>query len=60
MITMLSPEYVKKAAERTERIKGDISFARFMGITEDQIKESTINYGPILFSVGKRVSLVPF
>ena len=42
MITMLSPEYVKKAAERTERIKGDISVLRFIKIPEDQIKEASI------------------
>ena len=42
MITMLSPEYVKKAAERTERIKGDISVLRFIKIPEDQIKEAII------------------
>ena len=38
MMTMLSPEYVKMAAERTEKIKEDISFGRFMGIAEEQIK----------------------
>ena len=42
MITMLSPEYVKKAAERTERIKEDISVLRFIKIPEDQIKEAII------------------
>ena len=42
MMTMLSPEYVKMASERTEKIKEDISFARFMGIAEDQIKELII------------------
>ena len=42
MMTMLSPEYVKMASERTEKIKEDISFARFMGMTEDQIKEGII------------------
>ena len=46
MITTLSPEYIRMAAQRTERIKEDISFARFMGITEDKIKESIIRrYG---------------
>lgn len=42
MMTMLSPEYVKMAAERTEKIKEDISFARFMGIAEEQIKAGII------------------
>ena len=42
MMTMLSPEYVKMASERTEKIKEDISFARFMGMTENQIKEGII------------------
>ena len=37
MRAMFSPEYVKMASERTEKIKEDISFARFMGMTEDQI-----------------------
>ena len=46
MMTMLSPEYIKMAADRTERIKGDISYARFMGIEEDRIKDSIIRrYG---------------
>ena len=42
MITMLSPEYVKKAAERTERIKGDISAYRYAGMSESSIKELII------------------
>jgi hypothetical protein len=42
MITMLSPEYVKKAAERTERIKEGISVLRFIKIPEDQIRETII------------------
>ena len=42
MMTMFSPEYVKMASERTERIKGDISYGRYMGISEDRIKESII------------------
>ena len=40
MITMLSPEYVKKAAERTERIKEAIAFGRDAGMGEDQITVS--------------------
>ena len=43
MMTMFSPEYVKMISERTERIKGDISFGRFMGIPEDQIKAGIIS-----------------
>ena len=42
MITMLSPEYVKKAAERTERIKESIGMLRFLKMPEDQIKEAII------------------
>ena len=42
MMTMLSPEYVKMASERTEKIKEDISYGRYMGISEDRIKESII------------------
>ena len=42
MIAMLSPEYVRMASERTERIKEDISFGRYAGMTESQIKELII------------------
>ncbi|MBQ6441471.1 MAG: hypothetical protein IJJ13_02620 [Lachnospiraceae bacterium] len=42
MMTILSPEYIKQAAERTEKIKEDISFARYAEISEDQIKELII------------------
>ena len=42
MMTMLSPEYVKRASERTEKIKEDISYGRYMGISEELIKESII------------------
>ena len=42
MITMLSPEYVKRTAERTRMIKEVISYGRYMGISEDRIKESII------------------
>ena len=38
MLTMLSPEYVRIASERTQKIKEDISFGRFAGMQEDQIK----------------------
>ena len=38
MLTMLSPEYVRIASERTEKIKEDISFGRFMGLAEEKIK----------------------
>lgn len=38
MMTMLSPEYVRQAAERTEKIKEDISFARYAGMDDKQIK----------------------
>ena len=42
MLTMLSPEYVKMASERTQKIKSDISFARFIGMPENEIKEAII------------------
>ena len=42
MMTMLSPEYVKMASERTERIKGDISVLRFADMPEPQIKDLII------------------
>ncbi len=42
MMTMFSPDYVKLTAERTQRIKGDISYGRYMGISDDKIKESII------------------
>ena len=42
MISMLSPEYIKMASERTERIKGDISFGRYAGMTDPQIKDLII------------------
>ena len=38
MLTMLSREYVRIASERTQKIKEDISFGRFAGMQEDQIK----------------------
>lgn len=42
MITMLSPEYIKEVSERTEKIKEDINFGRFAGMTDQQIKELII------------------
>lgn len=39
MITMLSPELIKQASERTEKIKTSISTLRFMKLPEDQIKD---------------------
>ncbi|MDO4803943.1 MAG: hypothetical protein Q4A32_03875 [Lachnospiraceae bacterium] len=43
MMTMLSPEYVRIASERTERIKGDISLLRYLNISETKIKEIIIH-----------------
>lgn len=40
MMTMLSPEYVKMASERTERIRASISTLRFVKMPETQIKET--------------------
>ena len=40
MMTMLSPEYVKMASERTRKIKEDISAYRFIHLSEDKIKEA--------------------
>ncbi len=46
MITTLSPEYIRMAAQRTERIKEDISVLRFAGLSEVQIKDLIIRrYG---------------
>ena len=42
MMTMLSPEYVKMASERTERIKGDITAFRSLNIPEATIKDNII------------------
>lgn len=42
MMTMFSPEYVKMTSERTEKIKEDISFGRFAGMPEPQIKDLII------------------
>lgn len=42
MITMLSPEYVKMASERTEKIKEAIAFGRDAGMDDDQIKSVII------------------
>ena len=42
MMTMLSPEYVKMAAERTEKIKEVISAYRFINVPEAQIKDAII------------------
>ena len=42
MFTMLSPEYVKMASNRTERIKGAIGTLRFLNMPEAQIKDTII------------------
>ena len=42
MITMLSPEYIKKASERTEKIKEDISVLRFAEMPDAKIKDLII------------------
>ena len=42
MITMLSPEYIREVSERTEKIKEDINFGRFAGMTDEQLKELII------------------
>ena len=42
MMAMFSPEYVKMAAERTEKIKGDISAYRFADMPDTKIKELII------------------
>ena len=42
MMTMLSPEYVKMAAERTEKIKEDISAYRFAEMPDTKIKDLII------------------
>ena len=40
MMTMFSPEYVRMASERTEKIKTSISTLRFLNIPETQIKDT--------------------
>ncbi len=42
MMTMLSPEYVKMASERTEKIKESIGMLRFAGMADSQIKDLII------------------
>ena len=42
MMTMLSPEYVKMASERTEKIKESIGMLRFAGMSDTQIKDLII------------------
>ena len=42
MMTMLSPEYVKMASERTEKIKESIGMLRFLHMPENQIKDAII------------------
>ena len=42
MMTMLSPEYVKMASERTEKIKESIGMLRFLQMPEDKIKDAII------------------
>ena len=42
MMSMPSPEYVKMAAERTEKIKASISTLRFLKMPETQIKDTIV------------------
>lgn len=42
MMTMLSPEYVKMASERTEKIRASISTLRFLKMPETQIKDTIV------------------
>ena len=42
MLTMLSPEYVRMASERTLRIKESIAMLRFVHLPEEQIKDAII------------------
>ena len=42
MMTMLSPEYIRMASERTEKIKEDISAYRFAEMPDVKIKELII------------------
>ena len=42
MMTMVSPEYIKMAAERTARIKEAIGADRFINVPEEQIKDAII------------------
>ena len=42
MMTMRDPDYIRRLSERTERIKGDISFARYINMPEAEIKDVII------------------
>ena len=42
MMTMFSPEYVKMASERTEKIRASISTLRFLNMPEAQIKDTIV------------------
>ena len=44
MLTMLSPEYVRMASERTQKIKQDISAYRYAEMPEDKIKALIIRH----------------
>ena len=39
MMTMVSPEYIQKASEKTAKIQATVKFARITGIKDEQIKE---------------------
>ena len=41
-MTMLSPEYIKMASDRTEKIKEAIAFGRDAGMNDNQIKNVII------------------
>ncbi len=43
MMSRLTPEYIKMAAERSEKIKGDISIGKYTGMEGSVIK----NFLPI-------------
>lgn len=46
MMTMLSPEYIKMASDRTEKIKASISTLRFLDMSDSQIRDIIVKqYG---------------
>ena len=42
MMTMKDPDYIRRASERTEKIKEVIAFGRDAGMSDKQIKEAII------------------
>ena len=43
MMTMVSPEYIEKAAKKTDKIYGAIKMARRIGISEEEIRDYLVS-----------------